>query len=266
MSRTRAFYAVMQYVPDGGRAEAANAGVVLYVPETGAMLVRTSRSLSRIRKFFAPGEKDMQRIKLAVQAFETQMANSQGEFRSEIEFAKFVAARADRVRLTPPRLMVVSDLVTEFDELYAELVESGDAVSPTRRRPPLPPRVAEVFARLKPSGKVWTPKPIPLYATRRKLRVNAAFENGRVNYVLPHSLTAQERRPAQLNKLSVDGRLIYNHKIDDKDAKLVVVSARPGVTPEVEAEYAELLEEFHVRFVPFAENEAFAAEVERTAH
>ena len=28
MSRTRAFYAVVQYVPDGGRAEAANAGVV----------------------------------------------------------------------------------------------------------------------------------------------------------------------------------------------------------------------------------------------
>lgn len=266
MSRTRAFYAVVQFVPDGGRAEAANAGVVLYIPETGAVYVRTSPSLSRVRKFFSPGAQDLQRIRLSVQSFEYRMRHAQGEFRSEAEFARFVAARADRVRLTPPRLMVVTDLAAEFDELYAELVESGDAATIPPRRPSLPPRVAEVFARLKPLGRVWTPKPIPLHATRRRLAVDAAFENGRVNYVLPRSLIEPKRSQTQLYKLSVDGRLIYNHKIDDKDAKLVVLSSHPGATPEAESEYATLLEEFDVRFVPYRDNEAFAAEVERTAH
>ena len=40
MSRIRALYSVIQYLPDAGRAEAANAGVVLYVPSTRAILIQ----------------------------------------------------------------------------------------------------------------------------------------------------------------------------------------------------------------------------------
>ena len=265
MSRTRAFYAVVQYVPDGGRAEAANAGVVLYVPETGAVYVRTSPSLKRVQKFFSPGDKDMQRIKLAVQSFEYRMRNAQGEFRSEAEFAKFVAARADRVRLTPPRLMVVTDLAKEFDELYAELVES-DAVSSAPGRLELPPRLADVFARLRKSGLVTPPGKVCVPETQRKLAFAGAYLNGRMNYVLPRPLAARKSTNGQLPTLGFDGRLIYKHKIDNKDSQLVVLSADPAALPEAEAEYAKVLVEFDVRFVPYRDNEAFAAEVERDAH
>jgi hypothetical protein len=44
MSTARALYSVVQYVPDSGRAEGANAGVVLYVPAE-----RSSNSKSRRR-------------------------------------------------------------------------------------------------------------------------------------------------------------------------------------------------------------------------
>lgn len=267
MSRKRAFYSVVQFVPDGGRSEAANAGVVVFVPETGQIAVRMSPTLTRIKKFFTPKTKDLRRIELALDAFKHRLETAQGEFTSEADFQQFVAARADAVRMTAPRLVVLADVGKKLDELYSELV--GDETAEQARASKgtsFPPRVAEIFGRLEAARKVWRPGTIIVPETKHKLEIPLAFENGKINYVLPQSLAPSHRPEGKLPKLGFDGLLIHRHKIDDREGKLVVLSSDERASGEVERRFSEVLDDFRVRFVPYAQTLAFAEEVEKTAH
>src|SRR5262245_29468598 len=111
----RAYYSVVQYVPDPGRAEAANDGVVLLVPSEDRIEIRTSPTLARIRQFFAPGKQQLKRIELALEALKNRLSLARGEFKDDAEFARFVAARADSVRLTTPRLVVTGQPLNELN-------------------------------------------------------------------------------------------------------------------------------------------------------
>ncbi|MFO0795914.1 MAG: DUF3037 domain-containing protein [Gemmataceae bacterium] len=267
MRRTRAFYSVLQYVPDGSRAEAANVGVALFVPETGAVDVKPSPSLARVRQFFRPDRNDLQTIEHAVKAAALHLKAAKGEFQSEEDFARYAAAGATAVRLTAPRLVVVTDPEAELAELYAELV--GDLPAARQRAAravPLPVRLAEIFGRLEAEKKVWRPGRVAIPETRRKLTIPLAYQNGRTNLVLPQSLADAGKAEKRLPLLGFDGRLIYQHKIEGEDAKLVVVSADPGADKKTETHFADVLNEFQVQFVPYSRAEEFAAEVEKTAH
>jgi len=152
MSRKRALYSMVQYVPDGVRAECANAGVAIFLPESGVVVVRTSPNLTRIKKFFSPKKPDLRRIELALKACKHRLDVSQGEFSTEEEFCQFVASRADVVRLTPPRLVVLTDLNQKLDELYFELVGDMDLQHPTKLRGQVP---AILRSQWRPSTWAW---------------------------------------------------------------------------------------------------------------
>jgi hypothetical protein len=133
------------------------------------------------------------------------------------------------------------------------------------RAQPLPDGVAEMFGRLEAQKKVWRPGRIRLPTINKDFEVPIAYMNGRVNYVRPESL-ATGKLDERLAKLSFNGQLIYKHPIDDKDSALVVLSSDPHASTQTEERFAKTLDEFHVRFVPYQKAEAFAQEVEATAH
>jgi hypothetical protein len=266
MPRTRAMYSVVQYVPDGARAEGANAGVVIFVPESGRIEFRTSPSLARVKKFFSPDRTEFEWIESAVKTLEARLKKAQGEFKSEEEFAQFVAARADAVRLTPPKLVVLTELEPKLNELYAALVGDEAARVRAAKGVTLPTRVAETFGRLQAAKKAWRPGRILVPETKHKIEIPLAYKNGRVNYVLPQSLAPSDRPEHRLPKLGFHGLLIHQHKIDDEEGQLVVLSADEKADREAEKHYAEVLGDFRVRFVPHYQADAFAAEVEKTAH
>lgn len=130
----------------------------------------------------------------------------------------------------------------------------------------LPPRVAEVFGRLEAQRKVWRPGKITLPTVGRPFDVPIAFQNGRVNYVRPESLATGGKLDDRMARLGFNGQLIYRHPIDDKQGQLVVLSADPDADPAAEQRFGQALAEFSVKFVPNAQADAFADEVERTAH
>lgn len=267
MPPTRGLYSVVQYVPDDGRAEAANLGVVLYVPSPRSLEVRVSPTLERVRQFFRPGRSELRRIEIALEAFTHRMEIARDEFAGEEDLAQFAAARADTVRLSPPRLVMVEHSASEIDALYTELVGDREERSAAAMRAQrLPPRVAEVFGRLEAQRKVWRPGTINLPTTGRRFEVPIAFENGRVNYVRPESLAPGGRLDDRMTKLGFGGRLIYLHPINDKQGQLVVLSTDPVADLDTEARFARTLSEFNVRFVPHEQADEFAEEVERTAH
>lgn len=267
MPPTRALYSVVQYVPDDSRAEAANVGVVLYVPSRRWLEVRVSPSLERVRQFFHPGRQELRRIELALEAFKHRMEIARGEFSEESDLTQFASARADAVRLSVPRLVMVEEPPSELDVLYTELVGDRErALAAAMHAQMLPPRVAEVFGRLEAQRKVWRPGKITLPTVGRPFDVPIAFQNGRVNYVRPESLAAGGKLDDRMARLGFNGQLIYRHPIDDKQGQLVVLSADPDADPAAEQRFGQALAEFSVKFVPNAQADAFADEVERTAH
>ena len=267
MPATRAFYSIVQYVPDPGRAEAANAGVVLLIPSAKRIEIRTSPTLGRVRQFFAPGKQQLRRIELGVESLKHRLELARGEFQDEVEFARFVAARADAVRLTPPRLVLVEEPLSDLNALFDELV--GDQETERRahaKNPSLPLRVAEVFGRLEAERKVWRPGAIIVPTVRRKFDISFAYQNGTTNYVRAESLAKHGRTESRLERLAFNGRLIHEHPIDNKPGQLVVLSADPDADAETENRFATALREFQVRFIPYSQTGEYATEVERTAH
>lgn len=262
MSAKRAFYSLVQYVPDASRAEAANAGVVLYVPETKQLEVRLSPTLARVERFFKLDKQDIRRVMSTAKALEHRLGLARTEFDGEADFARFVDARADALRLSIPRLMLVTDAVRESHELYEELVGDRETVRRVKVKPALPSRLEEVFARLTSDGKAWRPEPLVVPLAKKKFPVHAAFENGVLNYVRAEAVETDDH----LQSLGFHGQLIHLHKIDDRVGKLVVVSATPVADPRLETRFRETLQDFGTRFVSFQEVEAFAQEVERDAH
>lgn len=266
MSNTRAFYSVVQYVPDFGRAEAANTGVVLFVPAAMRVEIRMSRTLARVRQFFAPGRQQLRRLEFALESLKNRLTLARDEFKDEHDFARFVAARADFVQLTAPRLVMIDESMNELSSLFSQLVGDEDeqcaGIAGTR----IPHRIAEVFGKLEAERRAWRPGSIVVPTIRRKLEVSFAYQNGRTNFVRLESLGKGARLDARLAKLGFNGQLIHEHEINDKPGKLVVVSADPSVKTETEQQFENALEEFHVRFIRYKQVADFAAEVERTAH
>jgi hypothetical protein len=267
MTPIRAFYSLVQYVPDSGRAEGANAGVALFVPSAKWIDIRSSQTLERVRKFFAPGRPQLQRIELALEALKNRIALARDEFKDESDFAHFIAARADAVRLSAPRLIMVSDPSNDLNSLFNELVGDHDAVQRnTRNIASLPPRLAEVFGRLVVEKRAWRPRSIIVPTIRRRFPVSMAYQNGVINYVRAESLARGGGLESRLERLGFNGQLIHQHKIDDMPGKLIVLSSDRSADPEMERWFQTALEEFSVRFVPSNKADEFAAEVEQTAH
>jgi len=267
MLAERAFYSIVQYVPDTGRGEAANAGVVLYVPQHRWLEVRISPSLERIRHFFRPGRQELRRIEAAMESLKNRLELAREDFANENDLAQFAAARADAIRLTAPRLAMVENAAEEIESLYVGLVGDAQRAALTASQgQALPAPVAEVFGRLEAQRKVWRPGRITLPTINRPFEVPIAYQNGRVNYVRPESLAPGGKLDSLMAKLGFNGQLIYRHPIDDKEGQLVVLSADAQADRTAEHRYGRTLQEFNVRFVPNADVQAFAEEVERTAH
>lgn len=267
MPPTRALYSVVQYVPDDSRGEAANVGVVLFVPARRWLEARVSPSLERVRQFFHPGRQEIRRVELALEAFKHRMEIARNDFTEEADLTQFAAARADTVRLSIPRLVMVEEPPSELEALYTELVGDRErAFAAAMHAQMLPPSVAEVFGRLEAQQKVWRPGSIRLPTIGKSFDVPIAFDNGRRNYVRPESLAPGGKLDDRMARLGFNGQLIYRHPIDDKPGQLVVLSADADADPETEGRFERTLKEFQVRFVPHAQADKFAAEVENTAH
>jgi hypothetical protein len=264
MSTTRAFYSVVQYVPDPGRAEAANAGVVLFVPSTNRIETRFSPTLARVRRFFALKSQDVPRVELSLKSLKHRLEIAQGEFEDEPGFARFIAARADAVQLTRPRLVMIGDPLVEIRALYDELVGDPDLTTRVLKLGhTLPPKLAEVFGRLEAAKKIWRPGRITVPTIRRRFEVTAAYRNGLTNYIRSESLTTKGDR---LSKLGFNGRLIAEHPVNGEKSRLVVVSTNATVDPKDDTHFRDVLDDFGVRYVPYSDANRFAEEVEQSAH
>lgn len=128
---TTGCYSVIQFTPDRSRLEAANVGVLLFVPGANYLQTRMSSNNDRIRRFFgddAPGIKTLNTAKRTVEK-RIQVESSQLQERTALEhflrlFANEIAFSELRsVRVTNPDV----ELAQLFDELVGVEITDADA-------------------------------------------------------------------------------------------------------------------------------------------
>lgn len=266
----RGLYSVVQYCPDVFRAEAVNVGLVLLRPEPFELRVRMIRQYDRVRKWFGVDKGDLKNLKVSVHGMQTRIEKSADELRTEEELAAFAASRANDLRLTEPRLAVLEDFDADFERLYAKLVEEHSTATLAAESPAevLPPRLGEVFYRLSASRKIWSPGTITVPVYKRKIEIPYAYRNGVVNLVKPHVFPANRRAETQAATLAINGDLIRKHPVDGERQQLIVVSTQETAEQarEIHEHVEPLFREYGVRLVRPDEADAFAAEVEKSAH
>lgn len=266
----RGFYSVVQYCPDRFRAEAVNVGLVLLCVDPHAVRVKMTKSHDRVRKLFAIGQAGLKNLKVSTQGLMTRIENSTDELRTPEELAAFAASRANDLRLTEPRLAKLDNVEDDIERLFTQLVEQHSTAALAEALPAevLPPELGEVFYRLQQARKIWRPGTITVPVYKRKLDIPYAYRNGVVNLVKPHVFPGTKRAETQAATLAVNGDLIQRHLVDGEKQQLIVVSTQE--TPKQEREISEhvepLFREYGVRLIRRQDVDAFANEVEQSAH
>jgi hypothetical protein len=270
MASYRAFYSVVQYCPDRFRAEAVNVGLVLVCLDPHAVRVRMTSNHSRVRKLFTVARQELNNLKLATHGLQSRIENSLDEFRNVEDLAAFAATRANDLRLTEPRLAKIESIDYDFERLFSDLVEKRATVALSKMSPAevLPPRLSEVFYRLSQQHKIWDPPPITVPILKRKFDVPFAFRNGVINLIKPHIFPATKYAETQAATLAVNGDLIRKNLINGEQHQLIVVSTQETAkqAKEINDHVEPLFKEYGVRLVRLKDAEAFASEVEMSAH
>jgi hypothetical protein len=260
----------VQYCPDVFRAEAVNVGLVLLRPEPHALRVRMTGNHDRVRKLFSISRPELKNLKFSTHGMMSRIEKSADELRTAEDLAAFAASRANDLRLTEPRLAKLEEIDSDFERLFAQLVEHQSTAELADASPAevLPPKLGEVFYRLQQSQKIWQPGTITVPVYKRKIEIPYAYRNGVVNLVKPKVFADDKRAETQAAKLAVDGQLIEKHPIEGEKHKLIVVSTQesPKQAKEIDDHIAPMFKELGVRLVRPYDAEKFAEEVEASAH
>ena len=224
----------------------------------------------RAKRLFGVSGKTLATLRLSEQNLLYRL-NERGEDISSLDDLKaFIATRANDLRLTEPRLSVVSDIEADFARLFAQLATDEGTAALANQWPAevLPPKLGEVFYRLSSSNKIWSPGKITVPVYKRKLEIPYAYQNGVVNFVKPHVFPASKHAETQAASLAVNGDLIKRYPVDGENRRLIVVSTQETVEQEREInEHVEpLFREYGVRLIRPGDADAFAEEVEASAH
>lgn len=253
------YYSVIQYCPNRARAETANVGVILLVPDRGFVKAHTSSGNDRARRVFRVTGASLEHLNAAKRAIASRLETERARFRTMADLLKFAETRGNDLILTSPRsIRIEGDPEVELRALFKELVGGREAKDPK-------PRLSElegVFRRLEGRADV-SIHPSFLIAEYKRIKVDYAFRNGALNLVRVHPF----RREADMKvaaQWAAEGQHISRHGAgDERNAKTIVVSSTDD---DLERRAASLLSEFHVEFVRRSQVPRFAERVEQTAH
>jgi len=265
----RAFYSVVQYCPDRFRAETVNVGLVLYCEKPRFLRARVIDNHRRLKRVFGVSGKALATVKLAEQNLLHRINDKGADIVALEDLKAFVATRANDLRLTEPRLAVVSDIEADFERLFAQLATDETTVRAEKSPAEvLPPALSEVFYRLEQQRRIWKPGEITIPVYKRKLEIPYAYKNGVVNLVKPQVFAGSKRAESQAATLAVDGDLIKKHPVNGERQELIVVSTQETSkqAKEINDHVAPLFKEYGVRLIRPGDADAFASEVEKSAH
>ncbi|MCC7171366.1 MAG: DUF3037 domain-containing protein [Planctomycetes bacterium] len=272
VDRSAAYYSLIQYCPDRGRAEVANVGALLFTPLDQVVRVRTISSMKRVRRVFGVSI-DGQRVKRALRAFADAIESDadRRRFKTLDDLRRFIATRANEFVLTQPRGARSEHAADTLDRIFEEYVSDGAVAAASGMAYPRR-QLEAVAARLLNDGRtVKLDYAVAIPNTDRKVHADIVYLNGTTNLVrcLPeidvpaHADFAAQRAGSEAQMLRRS-----NARPFQREPKLIVVS---GGLPNSDANLVEQRIEDILRYFEGAELvranalEAFADRMAREA-
>jgi hypothetical protein len=271
MSSHRAYYSIIQYCPDRGRAEAANVGVLLLCPDLGFVRARTSGSSRRVQKFFGASSFDAKRLRLIEQAIEARVRDHYDWSEGLPALERFIATRANDIQLTPARPMKTSNPESDLEALFQELVDEDRSTAAAAKEASHeePAAFVKLDAGLRVPGvkeRIRFDEYVVVPVLGKQLDVPYTYVNGDVNLVKPVEFKGKPDTVfREASELAIEGDLLRKHP-DDRPRRLIVLPAFRGQASKTADNVEALFDEYNVRVVGEDELDAFLYEVSRNAH
>jgi hypothetical protein len=265
MATSKAYYSLVQYCPDMSRLEAANVGVLLFCPEKRFLAARMSHDNSRIRRFFGAEGHDWQCINSSKLGLEERLAAEQGRIETLADLERFIATRANELRITPARPMKADDPATELDALFKELIGGpAHAEKTTSFRQFLQKKFHAAGVERKLQRDVTVTVPV----FDREVRVPYGYQNGRFHLIQPVRFEGHEASQAVNTacRYAVEGRSIFEHAESGLGPmQLTVIGKFRANQNDARSAVRRVLDENAVRLFALNELPALIDEIRRTA-
>ncbi len=269
MHKRRGYFSLIQYCPDPFRAEAINAGVVLFLP--GEFLqARFTNKHRTVQSVLGSPKSTLDSFKQAVRAMRNRITHGMDQIEDVESFEAFIATRANDLQLVPPRLVKVGDPEQELERLFQSLVErpSGKETKPAPSEL-LPPLLAETFYRLSQSHHVYDPGKVRVPVLGRRMDIPYAFQNGSIHLIKPEIFPKGKAAETKAATLAVSGDLLQQHPDDDGKARRFTVISTQENGPErktIDEHVAPVFKHYDIRLVRPEQADDYAREVEQILH
>jgi Protein of unknown function (DUF3037) len=263
MNSATGYYSLIQFCPDPSRLEAANVGVLLFSPKHCFLKARTASDNQRIRRFFGSEGHDWQRINSFKQGIEERIQVESGTIRTLQDLELFIAKRANRLRITPPRSMNVADPEKDLDQLFRELVGGSLRSQPTNYRKYL----AELFTRTGVIQKLRTDIPVVIPEFNRRVEVPFGFQTTRFNLIQPVRFKAADAAPVIQTacRYAVEGESLFDTPdVELGNLQLIVLGHFPSPNSESRSVVGKILAKHKVRLYSANDLDSLIDEIRRT--
>jgi len=179
MKPSKGYYSVIQYIHDLARAEAANIGVLLFVPERGFLDARIVHDNARVRHVFGVAGDDLKRLNAFKSSFGERVKVERYNIETVEQLSKFIDTRGNQIQLTEPRFAKVIQCEELLDDLFKKLVD-GDAKKKQHKKS-FTKNIENRFVTAGIQEKVQRNIPVHVPVVDRDISVTFGFQNGAYN-------------------------------------------------------------------------------------
>lgn len=219
MERYQGRYALVQFCPVPERMEYLNVGLVMVVPDLRSVSIRMVRGYSRIERIF--GRQHRSYLDAVKVSFESRLREEVSRSADGSGLIEFAQKRANDIRLSPLRSVLISDPEKDFESLFDQLVGDDDVQS---KEPRVRRRLRDAFSAGKVEQFLDHPQEVALPEYGLKINVPFGYQNGCYNLIDGMRLAdnaAEGLREA--GKRAMEGGLLWKHFEHSEDCKRLIV-------------------------------------------
>lgn len=260
MSDQTAYYSLIQFCPDPSRLEGVNVGVGLYSPIEKRVLVKTTRSNQRIRKFF--GNQNWYLINRAKTSIKNQLRSQ--AFSDLEDFKLYISKRANSMQLSSPRSVRMADPQKTLEDLFERLVGPEEIEHKGRVRSLLTKKLkdAGVASMVRKSVK------IEISQVKKHIRVPYGYQNGCFNLITPVQFDSDpEAIITKTGRNALEGKLLHEKPDPIFGEMCLVVVANFDEQIEIRTRefVKETFESSHVKLYSFDNLDPLLADIRHSA-
>jgi len=258
---SKGYFSILQFCPDRARLEAANVGVVLFVPELSFLKARMTGNSDRPRRFFGQRNVNSQWLRTTKEAISHRLEREAAYLRTPKDFQKFVDTRANQLLLSKPRPVRVGNPEQELERLFSDLVSKRRKPSKARN---VIPELERAFSGPKFRGRV-RKHTVTVPVLDRELRVPYAYMNGSVNLIRPQEFKEDNDFVARASVLATESNFLKKATAPIKLIVVPDVHATVSKKDDMHRALREIFAASEVRPVWEGERSSFIEEVDRDA-